>query len=142
MKRFNIKPYIHVVQIMHIYMGGKIYGPEILKINDEYIKNKCFSAIKNIASFSLATGVPTKASAVHSIKNGLEKLLGLKMHTKLDCPGLVGGAGAGAVAVQVAVAASDKKDAKAGKGKKKEPEPEPEDEGDDDLGGGMGDLFG
>ena len=154
MKKFNIKPYVHEVVVKLIYMSGKQYGPEILKINEEVIKERVLAGIRNIAQFSLSTNIPTKASAAHTVMSALGNLLGLKGFTGVDVACLKGGAG-GAVASAPVVAEvkEDKKDDKKGgkdakddkkwgkddkKGKKAEPEPVAEEE---DM-GGMGDLFG
>lgn len=161
MKKFNIKPYIHVIEVKQIYLSGKLYGPEILSITQDVIKARVLQGLTNIASFSLQTGIPTKASAPHSVMRGLTNLLGLKIHTGVDVPSLKGGASSGPAQAPVEAPAKDEKkggkdekkdekkggkDEKKGAGKdakKKEPEPEPEDNPDDDgFGGGMGDLFG
>lgn len=131
MKKFNIKPYVHNVVVRAIYLGGKTYGPEILKINDEHLKTKVLAGIKNVACFSLQTNCPTKASAPHTVMTALTNMLGLKNHCGIEVAGLKGGASAPA-------AAPKKEEPKKEEKKKKAPEPEPE---DDDL-GGMGDLFG
>jgi hypothetical protein len=146
MKKFNIKPYLHTIQMKHIYMSGNIFGTEILKINDQYLKQRVLQGINNVAKFSLGSGVPTKASAPHSVLNGLTNLLGLKLHTGIDVPALKGcGGGSTNTATPVEAKVADKgadkgkdakgdkgKDAKgdkgkdAGKGKAKEPEVVPE----------------
>jgi hypothetical protein len=119
MKKFNIKPYLHNVEVRHIYMSGKLYGPEILKINAEYIRGRVCAALTNVASFSLSTGVPTKASAPHTVMLALRNLLALKTHTGVDVPCLKGGAAVATAPVVVAEVAKPKgKEAK-----KKEPEP-------------------
>lgn len=131
MKKFNIKPYKHYVQIMHIYMNGKLYDSAILKITPEYMKEKLQAGIRNVAAFSLASGVPTKASAPHVISNAFRNILGLSLSTGIEI----------AQAKNLLAAASapakeePKKEAKKEE-KKKEPEPEEEEVG------GFGDIFG
>jgi hypothetical protein len=140
MKKFNIKPYIHEVVVKKIYMSGRIYGNDILKINDAYLKERVLAGITKVASFSLSTGCPTKASAAHTVMRAFTDLLGLKNFTGVEVKGLSGGAVATTAPV-VAPVEEKGKGKDAGKGKKeKVPEPEPEE--DDELGGGMGDLFG
>jgi len=115
-------------------MSGKLYGSEILKINDTVLKERVLQGIKNVASFSLGAGLPTKASAPHTLMNALNQLLGLKNLTGLDVPQLKGCSGGGAP-VSASAPAEDKKgggDKKGGdkkedkkddkKGGKKEPE--------------------
>jgi large subunit ribosomal protein LP0 len=131
MKKFNIKPYKHYVQIMHIYMNGKLYDSAILKITPEYMKEKLQAGIRNVAAFSLATGVSTKASAPHVISNAFRNILGLSLATGVEI----------AQAKNLLAAASapakeePKKEVKKEE-KKKEPEPEEEEMG------GFGDIFG
>jgi len=142
MKKFNIKPYVHIVQIRNILSNGKLFGPEILKVNDDYMKTRVLAGISNIASFSLAASIPTRASAPHAVMSGLTKLLGLKIHTGIDVPSLKGGAPSADVpsAAPVEAKVADKKGGKDDKkdAKKKAPEPEPEEE----EAGGFGELFG
>ena len=132
MKKFNIKPYKHFVQIMHIYMNGKLYDSAILKITPEYMKERLQNGIRNVAAFSLATNISTKASAPHVISQAFRNILGLSLATGIEI----------AQAKNLLAAASapakeePKKEAKKEE-KKKEPEPEPEEEV-----GGFGDIFG
>ncbi len=132
MKKFNIKPYKHYVQIKHIYMNGKVYDAAILKITNDYMKEKLSAGIRNVAAFSVATSIPTKASAPHVISAAFRNILGLSLATGVEI----------AQAKNLLSAASapakeePKKEAKKVE-KKKEPEPEEE-----DFGGGMMDMFG
>jgi hypothetical protein len=109
LKKFNIKPYVHEVVVKQIYMSGRLYGSEILKINDTVLKERVLQGIKNVASFSLGTGIATKASAPHVVMNALTNLLGLKNLTGLDVPQLRGGSGGGAPASNASAPAEDKK---------------------------------
>ena len=69
MKKFNIKPYKHQMKIKKLLLNGKLYGEEILKVTDDYMKTKLEQGIKNILGFSLASHVPTQASAHHIVAN-------------------------------------------------------------------------
>lgn len=129
MKKFNIKPYKHNVQIMHIYMNGKLYDSNILKVTPDYMKQKLEQGIKNITAFSLATGVSNKASAPHVIGAAFRNIVGLSFATGVEI------AQAKMVAAAAVVKEEPKKETKKEE-KKKEPEPE-----EDDV-GGFGDIFG
>lgn len=131
MKRFNIKPYKHNVQIRHIYMSGKLYDEGILKITNDYMKAVTERCIKNVAAFSLATGVTNRASAPHAIISAFKNIVGLSLGTGVIIP-QAANMTASAAPAQEAPKAEKKAE------KKKEPEPEPEDED----AGGFGDLFG
>jgi len=134
MKKFNIKPYKHYVQIQHIYMNGKLYDNAILKITPDYMKTKLEQGIRNIASFSLATNISTKASAPHLISNAFRNILGLALSTGVEISQAKGLGTAKPVEKKVDKPADDKKKVP----EKKAPEPEPE---PDDV-GGFGDIFG
>jgi len=130
MKKFNIKPYKHLVQILHIYLNGKLYDNGILKINDEYLKKRVEEGIKNLTAFSLAANIPTKASAPHIVSNAFKNIIGLSLSTNVTIPQAKNFTAVSAPAKQEAKKEEPKKVEK-----KKEPEPEPEEE--------MGlDLFG
>lgn len=133
MKRFNIKPYKHNVQIKQIYMSGALYDSEILKITNDSMKSITERCIRNVAAFSVATNVTNKASAPHAIMNCFKNIIGLSLGSGVSIPqaSMVSAAPAQAAAVE-----APKEDKKAAK--KKEPEPEPEEED----AGGFGDLFG
>jgi large subunit ribosomal protein LP0 len=84
MKKFNIKPYKHQVQVQHIYMNGKLYDSGILKITNDYMKERVTQGIRNIAAFGLATGVSNRASAPHVVSNAFRNILGLSFATGVE----------------------------------------------------------
>ena len=137
MKKFNIKPYKHSVQIKYIYMNGNVYNSDILKITNEHMKGVVESAVRNLAGFSVAAGVTNRASAPHVIMNCFKNILGLSLGSGLDIPQTKALTAAAAVSAPVAAAPAKVEAPKEDKKKKKEPEPEPEEEE-----GGFGDLFG
>jgi large subunit ribosomal protein LP0 len=129
MKKFNIKPYKHFVIITQIYMSGKLYDSGILKITNDYMKSVTDRCIRNVAAFSIASGVTNKASAPHIIVECFKNILGLSLASKIDIPQTKLMTAAAAEPVEVA---APKKAEKV-----KEAEPEPEEDA-----GGFGDLFG
>ena len=133
MKKFNIKPYKHMVQIRNILMNGKIYGADILKINDEYLQARVLAAIQNVTAFSMQAGIPNKASVTHVIANAFKNIMGLSSASGVNVKQI-----SATVAVAVAAVAPVKVEAK--KEEKKAPkkvEPEPEEEEE----GGFMDMF-
>jgi large subunit ribosomal protein LP0 len=125
MKKFNIKPYKHLVQILHIYLNGKLYDNAILKINDEYLKKRVEEGIRNLTAFSLGANIPTKASAPHIIGNAFRNIIGLSLATNVVIPQAKNfTVSAGAPAKED----TKKEEPKKKEEKKKEPEPEPEEE--------------
>ena len=117
MKKFNIKPYKHQMKIKKLLLNGKLYGEEILKVTDDYMKTKLEQGIKNILGFSLAAHVPTQASAPHVISNAFRNICALSLGTNV-----------------LIDATKNMKDAPKEAPKKEEKPPE-EDEEDIDLGG-------
>jgi hypothetical protein len=133
MKKFNIKPYKHFVQVHKIYLNGKVYGNEILKINDNYLRERVERGITNVAALSLRLNVPNKASAVHTISHAFRNLAGLGVATNSifkQAEGLIGG---GSAPAKVAAPKEEKKETKKKEEPKKE-EPKKEEEEDAPLG--------
>ena len=83
MKKFNIKPYKHQMKIKKLLLNGKLYGEEILKVTDDYMKTKLEQGIKNILGFSLASHVPTQASAHHIVANAFRNICALSLGTNV-----------------------------------------------------------
>jgi len=146
LQMLNVKPFSYGLTVLQVYEDGAIFDPSILEITDAILAEKFYSAVNNVASVSLAVGIPTEASLPHSIINGFKDLLSIAAVTDvifkqaeevkayLKDPSKFASAIA-APSTSKAPAAEEKKSEK-----KKEPEPEPEPEGgDDDV---MGGLFG
>lgn len=129
MKKFNIKPYKHTVKIKKMLLNGKLYGEEILKVTDDYMKAKLEQGIKNILGFSLGTGITTAASAPSVVANAFRNICALSLATNVLFEATKNMANAAAAAPKK----EEKKEEKKKEEKKKEPEPEEDD--DMDLGG-------
>jgi len=114
MKKFGIKPFTFSIKVIVISMNGKLYSPDILKINNEYIKEKVLKGIKNVASFGLATSISNKASAPHQIANTFLAVAGLSSASGVGFKSLSAGvsSGAGAGKAEKADKDADKKDDK------------------------------
>jgi len=83
MKKFNIKPYKHQMKIKKLLLNGKLYGEEILKVTNDYMKTKLEQGIKNVLGFSLAAHIPTQASAPHVISNAFRNICALSLGTNV-----------------------------------------------------------
>ena len=83
MKKFNIKPYKHKMNIKKVLLNGKLYGEEILKVTDDYMKAKLEQGIKNVLGFSLGAHIPTEASAPHIVANAFRKICALSIGTNV-----------------------------------------------------------
>ena len=123
MKKFNIKPHKHQVDTKQILMNGNIYDSGILKITNDYMLNKLTTGIRNVAAFSVASNIPTRASAPHVISNAFRNILGLSLATGVDIPQTKMLSSSAPV-----VKEEPKKAEKPKEEKKKEPEPEPEED--------------
>ena len=126
MKKFNIKPYKHQMKIKKLLLNGKCYGEEILKVTDDYMKTKLEQGIKNILGFSLASHVPTPASAPHIISNAFRNICALSLGTNVLIDATKG--------MKEAPKKKEEKPKQEEKPKKEEKPPE-EEEDDIDLGG-------
>ncbi|GFS08866.1 60S acidic ribosomal protein P0 [Elysia marginata] len=82
----NISPFSYGLVIENVYDSGTIFHPSILDITDDDIVSKFMSGVRNIAAVSLAVGIPTAASAPHSIANGFKNLLAIAVMTEYDFP--------------------------------------------------------
>ena len=132
MKKFNIKPYRHQMKIKKLLLNGKCYGEEILKVTDDYMKTKLEQGIKNILGFSLASHVPTPASAPHIISNAFRNICALSLGTNVLIDATKGMKEAPKKKEEKPK--QEKKPKKEEKTKKEEKPPE-EEEDDIDLGG-------
>jgi large subunit ribosomal protein LP0 len=126
MKKFNIKPYRHLVSIKHLLLNGKLYDEGILKVTNDYMKQKLELGIKNLLSFSLGASVPTSASAPQMVANAFRNICGLSLGTGVLIP----------QTQNLKAEAPKKEEKKVEKKEEKKPEPVKEEESDDaDLGG-------
>ena len=83
MKKFNIKPYKHQMKIKKVMLNGKLYGEEILKVTDDYMKVRLEQGIKNVLGFSLGAHIPTEASAPHVLANAFRNVCALSLGTNV-----------------------------------------------------------
>jgi len=135
--KLNIKPFQYGLQIQTIYDEGSIYEASVLDITDEVILAKFGEGVKNIASLSLATGIPTVAALPHVLIKGYKNVLSIALGTDYSFPKVdtIKAYLANPTAFSSAPAVEEK-----GKGKteaapaKKE---EPKEEEDEDMGLGL-----
>lgn len=131
MNKFGIKPFRHRINVLNVFMGGKMYDSGILAINAESMGKALERAVKNIAAFGLASGVSNKASAPHVVHNSFRNIMGLSIGCDVEirqCKGLLAASKAAPVKVEAKKEEPKKEDKKAPAKKAPEPEPE-EDEG-------------
>ena len=63
----GIQPFKYTLNVVGLYDGGNLYGPEILEISDAVLGAKFGQALRNVAGLSLAIGYANKASAPHLV---------------------------------------------------------------------------
>lgn len=84
----NISPFTYGMSIAQVYDGGQTFSPDVLDIKDEQLFAALNSAIRTIATISLATNYPTLPSVMHSIVNGYKKVLAVAVETDYSWEGI------------------------------------------------------
>jgi len=145
-QKLKIMPFTYGLSVLSVYDDGSVFEPSILEITDDKILKSFSQGIQNIASLSLAIGVPSSASIPHSISNAYKNILGISFGTEwsfprvqelkdlLSNPEALAAAAAAASAASAPAAAAP---AAAKKEKKEEKKEEPEEEEDGDMGFGL-----
>jgi large subunit ribosomal protein LP0 len=73
--KLKIYPFEYKMKITNILQDGNIFSAAVLDLSTDVILAKFKNAIGNQAKVSLAIGVPTSASAPHSLLNGFKNLV-------------------------------------------------------------------
>lgn len=84
----NISPFTYGMSISQIYDGGQTFSPDVLDIKEEQLFAALASAIKTIATISLAANYPTLPSIMHSLVNGYKKVLAVAVETDYSWEGI------------------------------------------------------
>lgn len=82
----NISPFTYGMGISQVYDQGQCFAPSVLDIEEKQLFDALASAIKTIATVSLAVNYPTLPSVMHSVVNGYKKLLAVAISTEYDWP--------------------------------------------------------
>lgn len=135
----NISPFTYGMTITQVFDNGTCFSPDVLDVEESTLVANLLSAIREVASISLAVGYPTLASVPHSIINGYKNLLAVsvasdytfegseKIKEFLENPDAFVVAAAPAAAAGGAAAAEETKEEK----------PAEEEESDEDMGFGL-----
>lgn len=117
-QKLKILPFTYGLNILQVYDDGSIYEPAVLDVTDDQILKRFSEGIQNIASLSLAIGVPTSASIPHSISNAYKNIVAIAIGSEwsfarvqelkdlLDNPEALAAASAAAAAPVAAAAAA------------------------------------
>ncbi|KAL1927957.1 hypothetical protein VTP01DRAFT_3362 [Rhizomucor pusillus] len=134
----NISPFTYGMTVTQVFDNGTVFSPDVLDVEESTLVGNLLSAIREIASISLAVGYPTIASVPHSIINGYKNLLAVsvasdytfegseKIKEFLENPDAFVVAAAPAAAAGGAAAEESKEEAK-----------QEEEESDEDMGFGL-----
>lgn len=67
LEKLKIYPFSYKMHITNILQNGSIFDAKVLALDDATILAKFRNGLKTLSSLSLGTGVPTQASAPHSL---------------------------------------------------------------------------
>lgn len=79
----GISPFSYGLVVKKVYDSGTVFDPKVLDLTEEDILASFSTGVRNVASVSLEIGVPTAASAPHSIINGFKNLLAIAAETDI-----------------------------------------------------------
>ena len=130
LQKLNINPFSYKLKVAHVFDNGNVYGPGVLDITPESIAASYRKVINHVAAISLEVGIPTKASAPHTIMRVFKNLLAVTFESDytFDAAEKLKNAAAAAPVATGAAAAEEE-------AAEEEPQEEPEDVG-------VGDIFG
>jgi large subunit ribosomal protein LP0 len=82
----NIKPFSYGLKVISVYDDGSVFEPKVLDLTDEDLAKKFFAGIANVASLSLALGLPNQASLPHMFVNAYKNVLSVALETEYSFP--------------------------------------------------------
>ena len=83
----NISPFTYGMVVLQVYDSGNVFAPAILDIEEDALLGYFTTAIRNVASVSLAISYPTIVSVTHSLVNSYKNLLAISVETNYDFEG-------------------------------------------------------
>ena len=78
----NISPFTYGMGIAQVYDNGQVFAPSVLDIDEKQILDSFLSAVKTLATISLAVNYPTLPSVVHSLVNSYKKVIAVALGTE------------------------------------------------------------
>jgi len=134
----NISPFTYGMTVVQIYDSGTTFSPDVLDVDESELIDRFMSAIKTIASISLAVKYPTIVSVTHTLVNAYKNIIAIALATEYTFEGVekikeyLENPEAFAAAAPVAEAAPAAAEAPAAA-----KEEEKEEESDEDMGFGL-----
>jgi len=137
LQKLNLKPFAYGMEMKWVYDDGAIMTPEVFNMGPDEILSKFRKGVNNLAAISLNLGMPNVLSVPHMVINGFKNVASIGLETGLKFK-------------QLEALTSGAKAAPAQAPKKEEPKAAPKKEEkkveekpvEEDIGGGMGDMFG
>ncbi|KAK4690083.1 large subunit ribosomal protein LP0, partial [Tremellales sp. Uapishka_1] len=83
----NISPFTYGMSVVQVYDNGAVFPSSVLDIEEKTLLDQFMSGIKTIAAISLATGIPTIASVMHSLVNSYKNILAVSLATDYEFEG-------------------------------------------------------
>ena len=83
----NISPFTYGMTVVQVYDNGAVFPSAILDIEEKTLVDQFVSGIKTVAAISLATGIPTIASVMHSLVNSYKNILNISLATDYEFEG-------------------------------------------------------
>lgn len=77
----NISPFTYGLTVEQVYDDGQVFGSEILDVTDEELISQFSLAVRNIATVSLATSIPTLPAVSHWLINNYKNILAVSIAT-------------------------------------------------------------
>lgn len=84
MNMLSIMPFTYGATVLQVYDNGSVFDSAMLDIADEDIFEHVCKAIKDIASISLATSLPSVAAVPHVLANTYKDLLGVALVSEVS----------------------------------------------------------
>lgn len=82
----NISPFTYGLTVSKVFSEGYAFDPTILDMDNSVLLDKFVLGIRRVAAVSMAIGLPTAASAPHSMINGFKNVLAVALATSLSFP--------------------------------------------------------
>lgn len=82
--KLKIYPFFYKMEVKRVLQDGSLFAPQVLDLSVEAILNKFRNAVQTQAKLSLGAGVPSVASAPHSLLNGFKNLVAVSAQSGFE----------------------------------------------------------
>lgn len=81
LQKLNINPFSYKLKVAHVFDDGHVHDPAVLDIKPEHLLAAYQRVISHVAAISLEAGLPSKASAPHSLLRAFKNLVAVTVDT-------------------------------------------------------------